>query len=608
MKGIVTYTIAACTFLLGANVYSQEQASYKQRADRYFITYQFSKAAAAYEKMMEDKKVKPEALYRLAYSYEAMQQYEKALKWYKAYCKKDPEHANRDILLKIGDLHKTLEQYDNAKSVFQEYLTGPGDAKLAKTKLAGCDSALAWMELPLKDSIRNEEMLNTKDADWGAAKYEDKISFTSEFTRAKVLDNKSKANSDKYGWTNRPYMKLYQASRSQDAPGIGDLGSVFNNNLYHVGPATFSRNFDTCYFTVTNPGNDKALDYDNEQVGNFIRSIGTRKLELYYSIRDTAGKWSTAYPFKYNNAKEYSLGLAALDATGKILYYVSDKEGSLGKTDIWYSVKQTDGSWGEPQNCGSKINTTDEESFPTIGPDGALYFASKGHAGMGGYDMFRTTGSRFYWTTPVNLKPPFNSSYDDFYLTLINPKSGYLSSNRLGGKGFDDIYAFDMTEVPAFASNAIPPARPVKEEPKAPKPEQPKKTIGGDNDENQTYEVGDVLVLVNVYYDTDKDNIRPDAARGLDKLVAVLKKYPTMEIELSSHTDSRASHAYNMDLSTRRAMSAVNYLESKGIEAWRVKANGYGETRLTNGCKDGVPCSPDEHQANRRTEVMILKR
>lgn len=596
MKGIITSIIITGALFSATQAWSQEQASHNQIADRYFAKFQYTKAVAAYEKLAEKKKVKPEVYYKLGYAYEAMQQYEKALKWYKLYCQKFPEQADRSVLLRIGELHKTLEQYDNASAVFREYLTGPGDAKLAKAKLAGCDSAMLWMEQPQKDTVRNAEVLNSKDADWGVANYGDRIAFTSEFTHTKVLETNKKANGDNYDWTNRPFMKLYQASKNPDAAAIGDLGEVFNKNMYHVGPVTFSRNLDTAYFTVTNPGNDKALDYSNEKIGNLIRTIGTRKLELYYSIRDTAGRWRTAQPFKYNNAKEYSLGLAALDPSGKILYYVSDKEGSVGKTDIWYSVKQSDGSWGEPQNCGNKINTTDEESFPTFGPDGTFYFASKGWPGMGGYDIFKTTGTRFYWTAPVNMKLPFNSSYDDFYYTLTAPHEGYLSSNRLGGKGSDDIYAFTIAPDPA-------PLTPVAKDPSKPR------TIGGDNDdEGRPYEVGETLRLENLYYDLDKYNIRPDAARVLDKLVVILKKHPSMEIELSSHTDSRASDAYNMELSIKRAMSAVDYLESKGIDAYRVKANGYGETRLTNGCKNGVPCTEAQHQANRRTEVKILKR
>lgn len=599
MKGIITSIIITGALFSATQARSQEQASHNQIADRYFAKFQYSKAVAAYEKLAEKKKVKPEVYYKLGYAYEAMQQYEKALKWYKLYCQKFPDQADRSVLLRIGELHKTLEQYDNASSVFREYLTGPGDAKLAKAKLAGCDSAMLWLEQPQKDTIRNADELNSKDADWGVAAYGNQIAFTSEFTRTKVLETNKKANGDNYDWTNRPFMKLYQANKNPDAAAIGDLGEVFNQNMYHVGPVTFSRNIDTAYFTVTNPGNDKALDYSNEKIGNLIRSIGTRKLELYYSIRDTAGKWRTAQPFKYNNAKEYSIGLAALDPSGKILYYVSDKEGSVGKTDIWYSVKQSDGSWGEPQNCGNKINTADEESFPTFGPDGTFYFASKGWPGIGGYDIFKTTGTRFYWTAPVNLKPPFNSSYDDFYYTLTAPREGYLSSNRLGGKGSDDIYAFTI---------APDPAPPVKPQPVVKDPAKPR-TIGGDNDdEDRPYEVGETLRLANLYYDLDKYNIRPDAARVLDRLVAILKKHPTMEIELASHTDSRASDAYNLQLSVKRAMSAVDYLESKGIDAYRVKANGYGETRLTNGCKNGVPCTEAQHQANRRTEVTILKR
>ncbi|MNL56999.1 hypothetical protein D3C87_1805310 [compost metagenome] len=114
----------------------------------------------------------------------------------------------------------------------------------------------------------------------------------------------------------------------------------------------------------------------------------------------------------------------------------------MGKTDIWFSEKQGDGSWGKPVNCGPEINTAEEESFPTMGAAGELYYASKGKIGMGGYDIYSSKGAKASWSTPLNLKYPVNTSYDDFYFSTADGLSGYFSSNRPGGAGHDDIYNF----------------------------------------------------------------------------------------------------------------------------------------------------------------------
>jgi len=120
------------------------------------------------------------------------------------------------------------------------------------------------------------------------------------------------------------------------------------------------------------------------------------------------------------------------------------------------------------------------------------------------------------------------------------------------------------------------------------------------------FKVGDTFELENIYYDFDKHNIRPDAAVILDELVRTMRDNPTLKIELSSHTDSRGSRAYNEALSQRRAQAAVDYLVSRGIARDRMVARGYGESKLVNHCADGVPCSREQHQANRRTEVTVL--
>lgn len=405
-------------------------------------------------------------------------------------------------------------------------------------------------------------------------------------------------------------------------------------------------------------------------------------LALFYSVKNAEGKWTELKPFAYNNVSKYSVGHAALNNDGSVLYFASDRPGGYGKTDIWYCIKQANGEWQEPQNCGPLVNTEEEEAFPTVGTSGQLFFSSKGLAGMGGFDIFVTSGNGAVWQTPQNLKPPFNSPYDDFYLTLSADGSGYLSSNRAAGKGSDDIYSFaafrqvppptpvpdaatpkalvlktivmnekDKTVIPnseirltnlergadwvkqsdaagqnnfivekskhytvkaelkGFTSGItavetlMPPANDTITAIVYMKPQEPAAPV----QEAVPFKVGDKFVLENLHYDYDKHNIRPDAAVILDRLVATLNKYPGLQIELSSHTDSRGSDTYNMALSDRRAKAAVEYLVKKGINANRLKAKGYGESMLVNGCSNGVPCSVAEHQANRRTEVKILK-
>ena len=356
--------------------------------------------------------------------------------------------------------------------------------------------------------------------------------------------------------------------------------------------------------------------------------------------------------------------------------------GGVGGTDIWYCERLITGNWGLPKNCGTTINTKEDEAFPVVGLDGNLYFASKGHVGMGGYDVFVAAGAKKNWTNPVNLGYPINSPGDDFYYVAKDDTSGFFASNRKGGMGNDDIYQFitassyfnlrsgrplvlettvidNATKEPidnaalAFlntdsdkkwdqltntdgktwheAENATPYAITATKkgyyssiiaiDTKNATSDTMRVIIPLDNqsgirpkprvyrltDALTTLHEGDRFRINNIHYDFDKDNIRPDAAKILDTLIDILNQYPTMVIELSSHTDSRGSDEYNFNLADRRAKSAVAYLVRHGISRRRLVAKGYGETMLLNGCSNDVPCTEAEHQANRRTEVQILR-
>jgi len=331
------------------------------------------------------------------------------------------------------------------------------------------------------------------------------------------------------------------------------------------------------------------------------------------------------------------------------------------RTDIWFCKRQSDGQWGTPENAGSGVNSTGNEMFPNIAPDGTLYFSSDGLLGMGGLDIYQSTGSENRWSTPQNMRYPINSARDDFALVNVvddeETVGGYLSSNRKGGVGADDIYAFALekpkiiivlqgttsnkqtgerlaADVTLFDGSKEIVARTQSREngtfefvldrdfdyhifaTKAGyHPDSAAvSTVGITKSDtlhvalllDPKFTVDQRIELENIYYDFDKHNIRPDAAAILDELVRTLRDNPTLKIELSSHTDSRGSDAYNLALSQRRAQAAVDYLVTRGIERDRMVAKGYGETRLVNDCGNGVPCSREQHQANRRTEVTVL--
>jgi outer membrane protein OmpA-like peptidoglycan-associated protein len=436
------------------------------------------------------------------------------------------------------------------------------------------------------------------------------------------------------------------------------------------------------------------------------------------------------------------------------MYFASDMPGGYGGTDIWRS-KLNGSEWSKPENLGANINTPGEEKFPFIAQDGTLFYASDGHYGLGGLDIYKTTydTKKKKWDKSINLGAPFNSSKDDFgYICDKTKQRGYLSSNRPGGLGSDDIYSWSNTALKLNISvkdgksgevikdaecklickeefkggkktnadgnseyivlpdskctlkvakqgykaksfsvtigkdsksldvkldkegtpemkleilvldkntNQPIPGAIVKVDSKNTPEKVNNRTdaegkilMAGIQSNNEYYvqvdkETGDpnkkylsikqtvntvgkqapaylkevlylemveknvAIKIENIYYDVDKYYIRPDAMRELDKLVKVLQDNPSIEIELSSHTDCRSSSSYNMQLSSKRAESAVNYISSKGIDSRRMIAAGYGESRLVNKCAcEGaqiVPCGDAQHQENRRTEFKILK-
>ncbi|WP_214227985.1 OmpA family protein [Pedobacter sp. B4-66] len=626
---------------------AQEQPSLLKRADQLYAQYKYANAASIYLKLADTKKPKLTVLERLADCYQKMNDYEAAENWY-ARVVNFPD-SKAENLINYGAVLKSNSRYTEAKKVLKSYAEKTGDLKRVGNEIAGCDSALVWMANPTAHKIKNEIQINSTLADFGVFPIGDKIYYTAEPTQ-ELLKWKD-------GRTGNPFLKIYTANRLADN-GLSSKQidkSVYNDENYHVGPIISNQKGNVFYVTRTYPG--KAGEISKESGTKFR----TNNLELYFYTANN-GKYEVT-PFPYNDVKKYSVGHAALSQDEKTLYFVSDMPGGLGGTDIWYCELQSDGNWGKPQNSGPSINTSQNEMFPNVAADGTLYYSSDGLPGMGGLDVFWTKGAKSNWSKPVNLRFPVNSPGDDFAFitnfTNENEVMGYLSSNRKGGVGNDDIYSFsnikpkmilalkgvtvnkktgeilEAATVTLYANGRQILAKQsskmdgtfffeltkgtdytvLGQKEKFYSDSATVSTKGLTKSDTLSvtlrleplFEIGKTIAIQNIHYDFDKDNIRKDAAKILDELVRTLRDNPTLEIELGSHTDSRGIDIYNLDLSQRRARSVVNYLVSRGISRTRLTAKGYGETQLLNRCGNGVKCSAAEHQANRRTEFKITK-
>jgi outer membrane protein OmpA-like peptidoglycan-associated protein/tetratricopeptide (TPR) repeat protein len=571
--------ILLIVFILSlTRLFAQEQPTKKQMADAFFERYEYFKSLNLYLDLAAKNNPDIKIIERVADCYRLMNSYENAEEWYARLA--DDEQASPISTWYYAEVLLRNQKFDKAKEEYKLYYDKAGKQTEYATKLATCDSAAAWMGKAPRYNVQNAVKFNTNSSDWGLA-YMGKSGFvfTSDRNISKV-DTRS----------GEGFFRLYQSvdGNISELP-LTTKGNPLFNTDYHTGPMALNATGDTAYITITTRAPKRKINIDKNYKAS--KRLYTRRLQLIIATK-TNGQWGNFKNFAYNNVNEYSVGHAALSANGDVLYFTSDMPGSIGETDIWYCQKQTDGSWGKPINCGPTINTGNEEAFPTISGSDTLYFASKGHPGMGGFDIYKVVGQKSNWTKPVNMQYPINSTSDDFSLITRDGISGYLSSDRQVGKGSDDIYSFTNHE-----------------------PEVPIHIPIGDGSTvnripgkqfKPPFIVGKSYVFNNIYYDLDRSNIRPDAAVELDKLYIILRDNPTLKIELSSHTDSRASDEYNMALSQRRAASAVAYLVSKGIDRRRMTAKGYGETQLLNKCANGVQCTEAEHQLNRRTEVKVL--
>jgi len=373
--------------------------------------------------------------------------------------------------------------------------------------------------------------------------------------------------------------------------------------------------------------------------------------EIYFSKISSGGKLSDTKAFPFNDAIKYGVMHPFVDEKSKKIYFASDMPGGSGGFDLYYVTYDDDLNMGKAVNLGPSVNTADNESHPFIMGE-KFHFSSKGHSGLGGMDIFQANFSNGTISNMENMGVPFNSPRDDFGYFITPKGKRYLSSDRKGGMGMDDIYQIEDLNKYLLARVIDCNGNIISEEfettltirnqnENLPTKRNAKSELLGDLLPETDYDLtiskkgyfkihdneittkglqGDTLrreyrlapipynmpVFVDiVYYDLDKSQIRTNAQPTLDKIGELMNRYSFIDLKVGSHTDARASKEYNQALSEKRADAVKAYLAKYNIPESRVKLDWFGEENRTNDCGDGVPCPETEHQLNRRSELVL---
>jgi len=617
---IIIFLIASSTFAQKGDI---------KKANELFAQKNYVEAIQLYESI---KRPNQEVLEKLGDSYYYTNKLVAASKIYSRLYGIYKDKIDKEYLFRYAHSLKAVYDYQRADRILKEYYGYEVDTKKFIDNL--------------KENIsyKYEFQSMTKDpqmGDFGLSFWNDRVVFAG-------IRN---TNGPVYGWNQKPYLDLFVGDVSDEGllVNVEPFSEEINTDT-HEAFAVFTKDGKTMYFNRTS---DKRVVVEGEE-------FATVKLFKAEYVDD---KWTNVVELPFCS-DYYSIQSPALNNEETKLYFASDMPGTLGSLDLFYVTINEDGTYGEPVNLGENINTKHREQFPFISLKDELYFASDGHQGFGGLDVFVSYKSNGQYGVPENLGEEINTGYDDFAFVFDKSgKYGYFSSNR---KGLDNLYSFVRTYMSKrntiegeirdknsfellpgttvtlydernrlISETVVGPSgkymfssRPsTKYRLEAVKDFYISYSEWIETNEDgrifkdielliETYDDAEEIIvkkddgftyvqLENIYFDLDKWNIKPEAEKILNVLVDLMKKYPRIELELGAHTDSRASELYNHTLSSKRAKSAVDYLISQGIEGSRLKWKGYGESKPLVRCGDN--CSEEEHSINRRCEFIILK-
>jgi len=616
------------SFVIASGLLSAQNKDTKA-ADKLFDRYEYVDAAKEYLKLTENGKADTYVYKQLADSYYNVFNTKEAVKWY---AKAVEQKQDAETYYKYAQMLKAEGNYAEADKQMKQFASLAPNDQRAKT-FSSNPNYLPTLknQSKLYDVVKSD--ISSDKTDFGAVLTNDNNVY---FSSAR---NTSRRNSN---WNEEPYLDLYKATYNANGT-ISEAVAIDNlNTKWHDGPATISSDGNTMYYG-SESFNEKEYTKDKEKKAKF------GKIYLYKAT-NAGGSWSNGKPLPFNNAA-YDVRNPSISKDGKTLYFSSNMPGGFGGEDIW-KVSVNGDEYGTPENLGAKINTEANESFPFITDDNVLFFSSNGKQGFGGLDVFKIDLNK--GTDAINVGAPVNTEKDDFSFTYnTSKKVGFFSSNRAGN---DDIYKADpvcnfraITIVrDEVTGKEIEGALVVLMDDKQKTLSNSTTDISGSSISQfncMTSYVGQVsksgyegeifnvtipsdaigddfkvdvtlkpimpiitekeVILQPIYFEFNKSNITQQGAAELDKLVQVMNEHPTMVIFAKSHTDSRGSDKYNLNLSDRRAKSTVQYLVSRGIAKDRISGQGFGESEPKVTCDK---CTEEEHSQNRRSEFLIVKK
>jgi peptidoglycan-associated lipoprotein len=615
--------------LFSTNVLAQK--NFSKDADNAFTNKEYFNAIELYKKAYTKAKRKEDKafiIFRTAECYRMIGDNKQAEAWYIKAIKAN--YTDPKAILYLADAKKALEKYNEALIEYNNYKKAVPSDPRGEDGAKSCELAQTWKDKPTRYKVENMTLINTKDPDFAptyADKKYNKLYFTS--MRPGVTGGSVDATNGEL------YSDIFETSMDKNGKWSTPVAIPTPvNTKDNEGLSTMTKKGDMLIFT-------RCIVEKNKQALN----------QLWYAPKKGTS-WGDPVKVEFC-VDSFKYASPSISSDGTTLLFASNMSGGQGENDIWMSTYDKKGKkWSNPVNLGPGINTAGNDVFPFIHDDGTLYFSSNGHLGMGGLDIFKAEKKgEGQWSNVTNMKSPINSAADDFGIVFEGKKErGYLSSNREGTKGADDLWSFvlppllftidgvvtdkkflevvpgvtvklvgsdgssvetktDAAGYYKFADNGT--ARYVNpntsyvitviagdaKTTEAPlgflnSSEKAKETtVGLEEGKNFKHDFKlDPIVremrFPDVLYDLGKATLRPESQDSLNFLYQTLIDNPNITIELSAHTDSRGSDAANQKLSEARAKSCYDYLVSKGIPADRMTPKGYGEKRLIMQDKD----------------------
>ena len=635
MKNI--FTFIALTFLSITTIDAQDKSS--KKADKQFSKLEFVKAAESYKKLINNGKSSDYVVAQLAECYYNIFNTVEAEKWYATLAE---ESSNADIIFKYSQMLKANGKYKLSNKWMNKFVElRPADNR-ATSFLKNPNYLPKIISKGKRFNVQNLD-INSEYSDFGGSLNDNKLYITSSRNTVGLFDfGRWITQRINYGWNNEPYLDIYSFDVTESGSYLNEdnLGSNVNTK-YHEGLASFD--------SEGNMYISRESFYENEYVKDPESNNITSLIGIYKISKGEKNVVALNI-----NSVEYSVKNPSVSSDGKTIYFSSDMPGGFGNFDIYKGDIDEEGNINNVENLGQKVNTEGQEMFPFIGDKNNLYFSSDSQLGLGGLDIFFTKEVDGKWASVRNVGIPVNSNADDFAFNMNEATGeGFVSSNRSGGKGGDDIYSIkrlipicdvlltanvmdaktklgidsattsvsdkegNIASTKTSSTEGVTEFMLVCDE--AGKLIVSKEGYNSkivdlkmSNEEFTSIDVmldpiekiivAEKIELNAIYFDFDKSNIKAEAAFELDKLVQIMNKYPEMTVSIESHTDSKGPSSYNQRLSERRAKTTSQYVISKGIDSSRLSSAGKGESSLVVDCTN---CSKEEDQLNRRSEFII---